>query len=90
MHIELSEQEIFRRKSLEELEQLGINPYPAATYEVTVNSQEILDKFPADNTLYQNVSIAGRIMNRRFIERRLREEFGFAGAPVEVSVRVRT
>ena len=27
---------------------------------------------------------------RRFIERRLREEFGFAGAPVEVSVRVRT
>ena len=27
---------------------------------------------------------------RRFIERRLREEFGFAGAPVEVSIRVRT
>ena len=27
---------------------------------------------------------------RRFSERRLREEFGFAGAPVEVSVRVRT
>ena len=27
---------------------------------------------------------------RRFIERRLREEFGFAGSPVEVSVRVRT
>jgi GTP-binding protein len=27
---------------------------------------------------------------RRFIERRLREEFGFAGSPVEVSVRIRT
>ena len=26
---------------------------------------------------------------RRFIERRLREEFGFAGTPIEVSVRVR-
>jgi GTP-binding protein len=26
---------------------------------------------------------------RRFIERRLREEFGFAGTPVEISVRVR-
>ncbi|MEI7594335.1 MAG: lysine--tRNA ligase [Bacteroidota bacterium] len=67
MQIELSEQELFRRKSLEELEQLGINPYPAATYEVNVNSQEILDKFPADNTLFQNVSIAGRIMNRRIM-----------------------
>jgi GTP-binding protein len=26
---------------------------------------------------------------RRFVERRLREDFGFAGSPVEVSVRVR-
>ena len=26
---------------------------------------------------------------RRFIERRLREEFGFEGTPIEVSVRVR-
>ena len=26
---------------------------------------------------------------RRFIERRLREEFGFVGTPIEISVRVR-
>jgi GTP-binding protein len=26
---------------------------------------------------------------RRFIERRLREEFGFVGSPIEISVRVR-
>ena len=67
MQIELSEQELFRRKSLEELELLGINPYPAATFEVSANSQEILDKFPADNSLFQNISIAGRIMSRRIM-----------------------
>jgi GTP-binding protein len=26
---------------------------------------------------------------RRFLERRLREDFGFAGSPIEISVRVR-
>ena len=26
---------------------------------------------------------------RRFLERRLREDFGFAGTPIEISVRVR-
>jgi len=38
MNLDLSEQEIIRRQSLEELKNLGINPYPAAKYEVTTNS----------------------------------------------------
>jgi len=33
--LELSEQEVIRRKALEELQNLGIDPYPAAKYEVT-------------------------------------------------------
>ena len=64
---ELSEQEQIRRNSLNELRNLGINPYPAALYEVNAKSSEILEKFPSDNTLYQNVSIAGRIMSRRIM-----------------------
>ena len=64
---ELTEQEQIRRNSLNELKKLGINPYPAALYEVNAKSTEILEKFPQDNTLYQDVSIAGRIMSRRIM-----------------------
>lgn len=64
---ELSEQEQIRRNSLNELKKLGINPYPAALYEVNATSAEIHAQFPNDNTLFQNVSIAGRIMSRRIM-----------------------
>ena len=64
---ELTEQEQIRRNSLNELKKLGINPYPAALYEVNAKSTEIIEKFPSDNTLYQNVSMAGRIMSRRIM-----------------------
>jgi len=64
---ELTEQEQIRRNSLGELKKLGINPYPAALYEVNAKSSEILERFPQDNSLYQNVSIAGRIMSRRIM-----------------------
>ncbi|MBN1337886.1 MAG: lysine--tRNA ligase [Bacteroidales bacterium] len=63
----LSDQEIQRRQSLDELRNLGIDPYPAESYEVNVTTDEILRKFPLDNTLFQEVSIAGRIMQRRIM-----------------------
>lgn len=65
--MELSEQEIIRRKALDELLQLGINPYPAELFEVNANTNEILEKFPADKNLFQDISIAGRIMSRRIM-----------------------
>ncbi|MCF8230709.1 MAG: lysine--tRNA ligase [Bacteroidales bacterium] len=65
MNNERSEQEIIRRKSLEELKKLGIEPYPAEGYEVNTTSQEIHENFQKDETSYQDVSIAGRIMTRR-------------------------
>jgi lysyl-tRNA synthetase, class II len=65
--MQLSEQEIIRRQGLEELQKLGINPYPADLFEITTSSQEILSKFPTQPETFQNVSIAGRIMNRRIM-----------------------
>ncbi len=67
MYQELSEQEAIRRNALRELESLGINPYPAKAFEVNVNTGEILKNFTNDNTLYQQVSLAGRIMTRRIM-----------------------
>lgn len=63
----LSDQEVFRRNALTELRNLGIDPFPASTYPVNTTSTEILEKFPADNTLFQDISVAGRIMTRRIM-----------------------
>ena len=67
MSLILSEQEMVRRNSLNELYQLGINPYPQEAFEVNVNTTEIHRDFPADNSLFQAVSFAGRIMSRRIM-----------------------
>ena len=65
--MELSEQEIIRRQSLEELQKLGIDPYPAALFQINANTNEILEKFPNNPSLYQDVCLAGRIMTRRIM-----------------------
>ncbi len=65
--MELSEQEIIRRQKLDTFLQLGINSYPAPTYEVNVTTKEIQEKFPQDNTLFQDISFAGRIMSQRIM-----------------------
>ncbi len=65
--MELSEQEIIRRKSLQELINLGINPYPAEKYEVTAHSKEILENYKPEENNFQEVSVAGRIMSRRIM-----------------------
>lgn len=64
---ELSEQEQIRRKSLEQIRELGIDPYPAAEYPVNVYSEEILNNFKEDKNNYQDVCLAGRIMSRRIM-----------------------
>ena len=64
--LELSEQEIVRRNSLNQLRELGINPYPAAEYKVNAWSDEIKANFKDDDEPRQ-VSIAGRIMSRRIM-----------------------
>lgn len=65
--MELSEQEVVRRNSLKELKDLGIEPYPAEEYKVNVSTADILENFPKDDSLYQDIRIAGRIMSRRIM-----------------------
>ncbi len=65
--LELSEQEIIRRKSLEELNKLGINAYPAAEYKITHLSTGIKQEFDPEKENLQEVTIAGRIMSRRIM-----------------------
>ena len=63
--LELSEQEINRRKALEELRAMGINPYPAAAYPTDAFSVDIKDEFDDEATEPRQVCIAGRMMSRR-------------------------
>lgn len=65
--LDLSEQEIVRRNSLEEMRQLGIDPYPAALYETNAYSTEIKQSFSDDAPEKRQVSVAGRIMGRRIM-----------------------
>lgn len=63
----LSEQEVIRRQSKEELEKLGINPYPAELFDVNASAQEILENYERHKSDYRQISIAGRIMSRRIM-----------------------
>ena len=64
--LELSEQEINRRKNLEEIRKMGIDPYPAAEYPTNAYSTDIRDNFKDEEELRQ-VCIAGRIMSKRIM-----------------------
>ncbi|MBQ7204221.1 MAG: lysine--tRNA ligase [Muribaculaceae bacterium] len=64
--LELSEQEIIRRNSLEQLKAMGINPYPADEFVVNAYSDDIVANF-SDEAEPRQVSIAGRMMNRRIM-----------------------
>jgi lysyl-tRNA synthetase class 2 len=62
--MQLSEQELIRRQSLQELLKLGINPYPAELFEVNTSALDIHTHYPNQKIEYKDVSIAGRIMSR--------------------------
>ena len=64
--LELSEQEIIRRNSMNELRAMGINPYPAAEYVTNAFSTDIKAEFKDEDEPRQ-VSIAGRMMSRRIM-----------------------
>jgi lysyl-tRNA synthetase class 2 len=64
--MELSEQELFRRKNLETLREMGIEPYPAALYPADAFSTDIKNEF-SDEQSGKKVCIAGRIMSRRIM-----------------------
>ncbi len=61
----LSEQEILRREALQELRNLGINPYPADEFVTTAFSNEILTDFEKFDG--KEVVLAGRLMGKRIM-----------------------
>ncbi len=63
--MQLSEQEIVRRESLQKLRDLGINPFPAEEFKVTANIKDIVEKF--DSFESKQVVVAGRMMSRRIM-----------------------
>jgi len=63
--MQLSEQEIVRRESLQKLRDLGINPYPAAQFITTATVKKVVNDF--DNLEGEEVILAGRIMSRRIM-----------------------
>ena len=65
--IGLSEQEQQRRESMQELMRMGIDPFPAATFEINATAKDILANFEKNPTAYQQIAIAGRIMSRRIM-----------------------
>jgi lysyl-tRNA synthetase, class II len=65
--ISLSEQEAIRRNSLHRLRELGINPYPAAEFPVNALASVIRTEFSEEKKNFQDVCLAGRLMNQRIM-----------------------
>jgi lysyl-tRNA synthetase class 2 len=63
----ISEQEQIRRQALQELEKLGVDPYPAAEFPVDTTAREILSGYDDEKKNFQEVTLAGRIMSRRIM-----------------------
>ncbi len=83
----LSEQEIIRRESLEELYKLGINPYPAELYPINSNAAAIHAGFEKNPELFKDVVIAGRIMSRRIMGNASFAELQDASGRIQVYIR---
>lgn len=65
--MQLSEQELIRRQERQQLIDLGINPYPAALFEVNTTAALIQEKFQERPDDFKEVMIAGRLMSRRIM-----------------------
>jgi len=83
--LELSEQEIGRRNSLEQLRAMGIEPYPAAEYPVTGHTDEIKATF-SDDAEPRQVCVAGRIMSRRVMGKASFVELQDANGRIQIYV----
>lgn len=66
-NMQLSEQELLRRQKREELYRLGIDPYPAESFEVNATAADIHQNYERNKTDYKTISIAGRLMSFRIM-----------------------
>lgn len=83
---ELSEQEVVRRRSMEALRERGIDPFPAAEYEVTGHTVEIKENFSDDARPPRQVRVAGRVMSRRIMGKASFMELQDADGRIQVYV----
>jgi lysyl-tRNA synthetase class 2 len=63
----ISEQELVRRQKKQDLEKLGIDPYPAATFLNNASAQQVVTNYHNNPDHFQKVSLAGRMMSRRIM-----------------------
>ncbi|GAA5219431.1 lysine--tRNA ligase [Membranihabitans marinus] len=64
--MQLTEQEIIRRKALEEIRALGIDPYPAEAYPVNTTAAEVLKNYTEENKAdFTEICLSGRLMTKR-------------------------
>lgn len=84
----LSEQEIIRREKLAGLQNLGIDPYPAAQYPVTNFSSEIKNSYTDENKdQFSAVCLAGRVMSVRDMGKASFAELQDAQGRIQIYVR---
>jgi lysyl-tRNA synthetase class 2 len=65
--IRLNEQQKIRRDALKQLRELGINPYPSEGFTINTTAHQIKTGYNEQQNNFQDVSIAGRIMNKRIM-----------------------
>ena len=82
----LSEQELVRRDNLNKLIEIGVEPYPSATFEVNVTANEIKSNFVAGESSYQEVSLAGRLMSKRIMGKASFAELQDASGRIQVYI----
>ncbi|MBC6400756.1 MAG: lysine--tRNA ligase [Ekhidna sp.] len=85
--MQLSEQELLRRKTREELIAMGVDPYPAETFDVNVTAAHIKRNFDRRPNDYTNLSIAGRLMSRRIMGSASFAEIQDSGVRIQIYIR---
>lgn len=65
--LNLTDQERQRREEMRQLRELGVNPFPAETFEITHSAADILNNYSGDSEEFQSVSLAGRLSSLRIM-----------------------
>ncbi len=82
----ITEQELVRRRALEQLEKIGINPYPQQGYEVNVTVKNILKNYEKNKLDYKDVNIAGRLMRKRVMGKASFAELQDEGGKIQLYI----
>jgi lysyl-tRNA synthetase class 2 len=65
--MQLSEQEIVRRENLQKIIDAGVDPFPAEMFEKNTTTKAIKEGYDAEKNNFQDVVIAGRLMQKRIM-----------------------